>query len=282
MISVKLTGKMTDADTLVDKFSGFITKEQAEKILNEGVDPNASFVKQQRPPLSIKDLLFDIRNFGESNSRLRELTQHREQLVNVQDKVYRIFNSTAVPINGKSVERRSVILGEEGATIRFNLKGNICSFIDLNAFERGDTITITNAVIDPLRAELKSGSNTVINKMEPSRLPVINDFSQLKDGQRKVDIVGRIMEIGSIRHVNVLSATTQIAVSSCMITDGTTNIDASLWGSSALKTATMKANDHVKMEFCDVRMREGKLQVYANDISRVVTGSYFATKLQKK
>lgn len=273
---------MIDADKLVDKFSGFITKEQAEQILKGEISSSAMPQKEtSRSTVNVKELLYEMKTSADVNKKLLEMTQKSEQVVNVKDKIYRIFNSVSVPINGKDVERRSVILGDEGSTIRLNLKGNICNLIDINSFERGDMVSVNNAIVDPLRAELKSGPNTLINKISPSRHPFIYDFSSIKEGLRKVDIAGRIIEIGSIRHVNILGATAQIAVASCVVSDGKINLEASLWGSSAIKTANMKTNDFVKMEFCDIKARDGKFQIYANDISRVVTGNYFASKVPR-
>lgn len=274
---------MTDADKLVDKFAGFITREQAERILKgeSTTEPKVQKGSASKGSISVKELLNTLKTDANAAKTLREASEESNQLVNIKDHIYRIFNPTNASINGREVIKRTIILGEEGSTIRFNLKGNISEFIDINGFERGDLVSIGNAIIDPLSAEIKSGQNTVINRISPSKRVAITNFSSIKEELKKVDAIGRIMEIGTIRHVNRLGGGGQIAVASCTITDGHTNIDASLWGSSALKTATMKTNDFLKLEFCDFKMRDDKFQIYANDYSRVVTGNAFANRIQK-
>ena len=81
-----------------------------------------------------------------------------------------------------------------------------------------------------MSGELKSGQNTVINKVSPTKAVPITDYSTIKEELRKVDVLGRIVEISPIRHVTRLGKEGQIAVASCVITDSNNIIDASFWG----------------------------------------------------
>ncbi len=271
---------MSDLQKVVDKFSGFITKEQAESILKSESELQLKANSESRKSnMNVKELLNAIPQ--KMNQQPVEAEMPNELVFNIKDQIYRIFNPRSINIKGKETVRRTVILGEEGSTVTMNLKDKLSEFIDINTFEREDSVIVNNVLLDPTTGELKSGQNTIINKVSPSKRIPITDYSTIKEELRKVDLVGRILEISPIRHVTRLGKSGQIAVASCIITDSVNLIDASFWGSSALSTTRMKTNDVVKIEFCDVRMRDGKMQVYANDDSRVVVSNTFANRLQK-
>jgi hypothetical protein len=266
---------MSDLETVIDKFSGFITKEQADYILKGETESQPKAPGEPRKAnMTVKELLNSI--------AVKKSAENPESIVNVKDCIYRIFNPQTINIKGRESKRRVVILGEEGSTIALNLRDKLSEFIDINSFERGDTVIVNNVFLDSTTTELKSSQNTIINKISPSQLNAINDYSLVKEELRKVDVIGRILEISPIRHVTRLGKTGQIAVASCVITDSINTIDASFWGSSAITTTSLKTNDLVKMEFCDIRMRDGKMQIYVNDDSRVLASNSFASRLLGK
>jgi len=269
---------MSDLERVVDKFSGFITKEQAESLLKAESDtqPKPSG-ETRRPTTNVKEML---KSLPKKLPQVKLESADSESVVNIKDHIYRIFNPSSTNVRGRETTKRTVILGEEGSTIVFSIRDKLSDFIDINTFERGDTVIVNNAIVDS-DGELKSGQNTIINKVMPTKMNAITDYSTVKEEQRKVDVIGRIVEISPIRHVTRLGKEGQIAVASCIITDSTNMIDASFWGSSALTTANLKTNDFIKLEFCDIRMRDGKLQIYANDDSRVVSSSAFGQRLKK-
>jgi hypothetical protein len=96
---------------------------------------------------------------------------------------------------------------------------------------------------------------------------------------RNIDIIGKVVEISPIRHVSALSGGA-IAVSGCVLSDLSSTVGVSLWGSSALATASMHVNGFAKIEFCSARVRNEKMEVYASDLSRVVAGKAFAGRLR--
>lgn len=274
-----ISDKMSDLEKVVDKFSGFITKEQAEFILkSESEADQRSTGDARKPNMNVKELLNSI----SSKKPQEKPSENGSNLVNVKDRIYRIFNPSSSNIKGREVIQRTIILGEEGSTIVLSLRDKLAEFIDINGFERGDLIMVNNVVLDYATGELKSGQNTVINRISPSKKDCITDYSLINGESRKVDIIGRIVEISSIRHVTRLGKNGEIAVASCVITDSKNLIDASFWGSSAITTTTMKTNDSVKIEFCDIRNRDGKFQIYANDDSRVTVNNAFAKRLLTK
>jgi len=220
---------MSDLEKMVDKFSGFITKEQAERILNANSESNQKATSDQRKSsMTVRELL--------DNMVLKEKMEPHEILeddnvVNIKDHIYRIFNPQSVAAKGSASKRRTVMLGLEGSTIALNLRDKMSDFIDINFFERGDMVAVNNALLDSATGELKSTSNTIINKISPTKQHCVTDYSIIKEEARKVDIIGRIIEISPIRHVTRLGSSGQIAVSSCTVTDSVNAIDASFWGS---------------------------------------------------
>ncbi len=270
---------MSDLEEVIDKFSGFISKEQADYILKntEGASAAAD-PRQRKVNMTVKGILDSIKS--KNSGAVQPIAD--ESPVNVKDVIYRIFNPVNLNIRGREATKRIIILGEEGSTIPLNLSAKLSDFIDINSFERGDTVAVNNITLDHSSMELKSGQATIINRISPSKFTFIADYSTIKGEMRKVDMLGRVMEISAIRHVNRLGKPGQIAVASCTLSDSINTIDASFWGSSALLTANLKTNDFVKIEFCDVRMRNDRLQVYVNDDSRVVSSKIFAGRLLSK
>jgi hypothetical protein len=268
----------SDLDKVVDKFSGFITKEQAEYIMKAESDPQSrQFTESRKSAMSVKELLSSF----QSNNSQKPLASE-EYLVNVKDTIYRIFNPVSVNARGRETTKRIVILGEEGSTIVLNLKDKLSEFIDINTFERGDMVIVNNVLLDSATGELKSTQNSVINRVSPSKCATITDYSNIKNELRKVDILARIVEISPIKHVTRLGKAGRIAVASCVVTDSVNLIDASFWGSSAITTAKISPNDVVKVEFCDIRMRDGAMQIYVNDDSRVLVSGSLSTKIAKR
>ncbi|MGI0100407.1 MAG: hypothetical protein ACREBH_01650 [Candidatus Micrarchaeaceae archaeon] len=262
---------MSDLEKVVDKFSGFITKDQAEYILNGGSKETAK-AGVKRNSMSVCEVLDTLSNANGNDP-------NAAGMINIKDQVYRIFNPRDAKPDGNGPARRIMILGEEGSTVALSLGEKLSEFIDISAFERGDYVQINNLFIDRRKGELQSGQSTLINKIAPSTIKVISDYSSMREGLRKVDVVGKIVEINPIKYVGRLGGAGNTAVSSCIITDMKSSMDVSFWGSSAIITADLKVNDTVKLEFCDVRSRNGKLQIYVNDDSRVAANGAFAKLL---
>ena len=139
-----------------------------------------------------------------------------------------------------------------------------------------------NALISSAGGELRTGQSTIINRVFPSKRDVLTGYSGISSDIRRTDIIGRVLEIGPIRHVSQLGKSGQTAVASCVLTDSVNSVAASFWGSSAIATTRMRTNDTIKIEFCDFRVRDGRVQIVANDDSRVVANSAFEKRLAKR
>ncbi len=253
---------------VLDSYGGMISRKQAQE-LSAGAG-----ARSERDVTNVSAFLEYVN--AKSDNRLVRENAESAYTVNIQDRIYRIFN----PMEYGKQKRRTIVLGSEGATIRMVLRGKLVDFIDSNVFERGDIVLIRNAAYDPQRNWLTGIYNTMINKIMPSPLQPITDFSQLHEGMKNIDILGKITEIGPIRYVNRLTGEGRIAVSDCMLSDLEKSISASLWGSSALMTSKLTVNDYVKIEFCNVVSRNSNMELYANDLSRIVSSKIFAGRLR--
>lgn len=279
---------MVGAEELVDRFSGMITKRQAEKL--SGDNEISESEKDRRPKKS-----FDVTNTAgvlefinmelkSSAPRILVGEEKKEKyLVNIQDYIYRIFNPLSYGSGERNTNKRTAVLGREGLTINLTLRDRISDFIDINVFERGDLVLVKNARIDLVSGGLLGISNTTINKIMPVPFNgTINDYSFLRAGQRNVDVIGKVLEIGPIRYVSRLGGSGQTAVADCVLTDLKDSVNVSMWGSSAIQTAKMNINDILKIEFCNARTRNDRLEIFANDLSRVIANKKFENRLRPR
>lgn len=251
----------TDAEGVMDEHYGMITRVQAQRVAEQG---GAGL----RPPGSgvEKASVVSVNAFAAAH-RADAPSGERPYVVNVQDRLYRVFN---MQDNGQGRQlSRTVVLGSEGDTIQLFLSGELAREIDAKQFERGDVVFVRGALLDLQNCSLKALGRTTVARVMRSHTS-ISDFSLLREGQRGIDVSGKVTEIGQMRYVNRLSGSGQIAVSDCTITDGTSAVPVSMWGSSATSTSSMEINSIVKIEFCSVRERNSSLEIYANDLSRVL------------
>ncbi len=189
-------------------------------------------------------------------------------VVNVKDRVYRVFNATKR--DEKSERYRTVVLGSEGYTIPIRVFGTASDHIDDSMVCRGDMLFVKGAALDIKSESLKATKGTVITKLSASAVGAVSDFSSLVDGQKSIDVKGMVVEMGQIRYVARLGDSEKVAVSDCVLSDGTKTMRVSMWGSSANATQSVRINDTVRIEFCGVRSRNGETELYANDLSRVL------------
>lgn len=274
---------MEGYELIMDKFSGMISKEDAIKIMNGEISLNLEENNEQ--PKIQKQQINDITDVRSTiafiNTKKTTLNANDKNttnyIVDIKDVVYRIFN----PMESKLKKgiKRTIVLGYEGSTINLVVHNKLSDFIDVNAIERGDTIFIRNAVLDIKQSLLYDQKNTIISKISPTNNKIYA-VSELSAGMRGVDVIGRITEIGTIKYVSALG-NDQVAVASAKLSLNNVSVDVSLWGSSALATTRMNLNDFVKIEFCNVRSKFDKLEIIANDYSRVFSSNLLAQKVRR-
>ncbi|MGC8572116.1 MAG: hypothetical protein ACP5RI_01465 [Candidatus Micrarchaeia archaeon] len=276
---------------IMDKFYGMISKKTALKIMKGelSIQPDAdnqNIIAKDTQKNQLNDTT-DVRNIVEFINTQRnkikvlnttENAQNPESyIVNIEDEVYRVFNST--PTKNTKIIRRTIVLGHEGSSINLIVHNKLSDFIDVNDIERGDTILVRRAKLDIKQAMLFDQKNTIISKISPSKQKTYL-ISELDENMKGIDVIGRVTEISPIKYVAGLG-NEQIAVANCIISMNKESVNVSLWGSSALATAKMNLNDYIKIEFCNVRKKFDKLEVIANDYSRVLVNNILAQRVKK-
>ena len=253
---------MQTAEDVLDRFSGMITREQALAMANGGeVD------KGNNRATSVAGLI-KLMKAARSNDAAKPYS------VDVEDTVYRVFNE----VSHGSSSRRTVTLGNVGSTVNLSLAGSLSSIVDSRCIERGDVVMVRNASLDMATERLVGTRDTIISRRRPA-FSGVTDFSKLRYGEKNIDVLGRVLEIGKVRHVSGLSASGQVAVADCKLADSRSAIVATMWGSSALACERMHAGDFVKIEFCSVSGIDSSLQVHAGDLSRVLVNSALGDRI---
>ncbi|MCL5007612.1 MAG: hypothetical protein M1164_02955 [Candidatus Marsarchaeota archaeon] len=248
-------------DDIIDEHFGMITSSQAAMI-SEGRMPGHV---RQRDAINAAGLYAFIK----VNRQRQPENQERHFIVDVEDVVYRVFNPVPYGQGRPGKERRTVVIGSEPSTFNITLFDKFSEYVDIGKIERGDTVLIRNLSLDISRDSLYTSPSTSISRIKPSSSG-ITDLSLIKEAGRNIDVIGRVTELGPIRYVAKLSGQGQVAVADCKLSDSGTTLSASLWGSSALQTAKISINDYVKIEFCSAVERNGSVEIYANDLSRVL------------
>ncbi len=256
----------SELEHILDSYAGMISKNQAKKIL------------ENRKGSILEDEKTDVVGLLAFLAEARKAGTTKEYNANIEDIIYRIFNaSTTKTASGRESKKRIVVIGKENNTAELILFDKFSDIIDINCYERGDKVFIKNAVVDINTGQLRAGKNFSISKIAQGNLG-ITDFTQLKEGMKNIDIIGKVIEIGPIRHVNKLNGT-QIPVCDIVLSDTHQTIPATLWGNAAIETAAMSVNDCIKIEFCSVKKRNETLEIYANDYSRIVKSQLLLSRL---
>ncbi|MGC8652197.1 MAG: hypothetical protein ACP5UH_03030 [Candidatus Micrarchaeia archaeon] len=261
---------------IIDAYGGMITRAQAMDVeggrtgrATAGITTVAAFLAF----VNAKDPRIGGKLFSGAQSGMA-------YTANIQDRLYRIFNPVTTVYGTKQQERRTVVLGSEGSTIRMELRGRLSEYIDANVFERGDLVMVRNASYDEASGALIGVQSTVISKIMPAQDSAITDYSRLSAGMKNIDVVGKIVEIGPIRYVSRLSGSGQIAVADCVISDMERSVGMSLWGSSALATSKLNVGNFIKVEFCSAVRKNDTVVIYANEFSRIVSSKVFEGRLR--
>jgi len=274
---------MHSADEIVDNFSGMITRKQAQ-ILADELEHNsvAKLGTPMKEVTNVRGLLeFAAMKGIPTGGFAQSVSVQGTYTVNLEDRIYRIFNLMDYGLQMRKPPRRTIVLGAENSTIRLNLFGKAAEFIDINGFEVEDLVLVKNVLFSIASGELRSTGKTVMSRLSPS-YSGITDYSRLTEGMKNTSVIGRVIEIDPIRYVNRLNSEGQIAVAGCKISDLVNVIPVSLWESSAIVTTRLNLNDFVKLEFCSVRSRNNSLEIYCNNLSRVLVNNKLSARLRKR
>ncbi len=192
------------------------------------------------------------------------------EVVDLEDNVYRVFNKVKFNRNGSAGVNRIVVFGSEGNSVKTILWEKSAEFPDAMQIQRKDKVLATNLRVHKNgdETELYSSTSTYFSRITPSKSSV-TDFSQLKGGERNIDIIGRIVSIGSSRSFKSLGGT-ESSVSDCNISDGKIEARVSLWGSCSTYTTEMHPGEFLKVEFASAKLSENGLELSASDASRML------------
>ncbi len=256
----------SDLERILDSYSGMISKNQAERILESR--KGRILEDEKTDAIGVLAFLAEARKAGTT----------KEYSANIEDIIYRIFNaSTTKTASGKERKRRDIVLGKENNTVELVVFDKFSDMADINCYERGDKVFIKNAIVDVGTGQLRAGRNFSMSKIAQGNTGIV-DFNEIKEEIKNIDIIGKVIEIDPIRHVNRLNGT-QIPVCDIVLSDAHKAIAATLWGNIAIETAALNINDCIKIEFCSVKSRNGTLEIYANDYSRIVKSQALLSRL---
>ncbi len=250
-----------DISKIIDQNGGLIDKAMASKI--KSTKESAKSYQKLTVELLLKHEVVD------------------GDIVNIEDKVYRVFNKIRMEINGTPRVKRVVVLGAEGSTASISLWDKNCNFIDSMLIQRGDSVSISSLKVRKVSGdiELSSTLGTYVSRIIPS-YNFKSNFSELSENERNIDIIGRILSVSPTRYFKDLDGK-QSGVSECSITDGKNEAHVTLWRSSSSYSADMHPGAYIKLEFVSVKKIDDKLEITATDASRVLIGQGLGSLLGK-
>ncbi|MGB9732557.1 MAG: hypothetical protein ACPLYE_01535 [Candidatus Micrarchaeales archaeon] len=236
----------------VDAYSGMISRENIGKL-----NGNPKKVK-------VDDIL---------NGKVQE-----GEVVDIEGNVYRIFNPRRFEKDGKERHVRTLILGDGEKSIRVALWDKASALADIMPIERGDKINASNLLLKKglTELELSSRQNTFFTRVSISNTG-IGDFSMLKIGDKDIDVLAKIVEIGSTKYFEDQNGK-QRKVVRCVITDGLANMNAAFWDSSCDYIVSAHPGDFIKIEFCSIKDNNG-MEVNAGNFSRIIVNKIFKSRL---
>lgn len=247
-------------ESVMDKYSGLITKEQASEInkLEE------SETKSLLGVVTVVHLL----QFIQLKTKAQETFINSKYTISIQDKIYRIFNEFTNYDN--SSNGRIIVLGNEGSTIKVRLSGALSKKIDEELFRRGDIILINDVMLDLTVEELRNTKKTSI-QMVSQQSEKIQELANLQTGQKNVDIMGQIHSINMSPNIDIdKNSLNHNLVSECVISDLSASIPVIIWDNNALILQGANIGDFLMIEFCNIIPNLDSKKVYANRFSRIV------------
>ncbi len=254
---------MPSQGSLVDRFSGMVTRQRADQFLLDG---------RQFGINSAQDLVDVIKLNAEGGSC-------QTAIINVQDKVYRVFNQKQEK-SARGMNARDIVLGDpfNGQTILATIYGGISDIADSMPIERGDEILLNNVLLDCKAGAVKSIARTSVSIIKKSS-ELLPRLDSLQGSERNIDIAGKILEIGPLKYSSN-SLQFQSVESYCMVTDFTKDINVHVSGSAALVLAAMKPGDFIKIEFCSALLAYSDIVISANNNSRIFSNTSIAERLK--
>ncbi|MEM2536005.1 MAG: OB-fold nucleic acid binding domain-containing protein [Candidatus Hadarchaeales archaeon] len=185
--------------------------------------------------------------------------------VNLLARVVRVYEPRSFPRWDGSVGRvASLILQDSTGRIRASLWDNKASLVETGAIQKGDLLRISGAYVQEGREgepELKLAARSTVEVVkDPSleaKFPLPEEdlvrISDLKEGHREVDLVGRVAAVGEVRVFERPDGSTD-KFASFVLLDETGKIKVFLWGEKADLVKNLRRGEVVKLENAQVRV----------------------------
>jgi hypothetical protein len=249
---------MKNPREIIDGFDGLLTKEQALALYYESI-------KEAIPKMPLSA---EYASAFFTNSANGILTSLAKEKIDIQDKIYRIFNPVTKSFGENKAISQTVVLGREGFTVNISLNRKASKMLDSFKIERGDTVLFKSLSIDIKLLSLKSTPSTSIIKITNSNFG-INDFSKIRSSMETVDLIGTLVEAEQIKHISKMSKL-PVPVLKVLLSDGRKILRVTCWGSSALAIASIPLNHKVKIEYCKLKKSGDFIEIRADEMSRVL------------
>ena len=185
--------------------------------------------------------------------------------VNLLARVVRVYEPRSFSRWDGSVGKvASLLLQDATGVLRASLWDEKASLVEKGAIQKGDLLRIGAAYVQEdqrgepeLRISARSSVEVVRDPELERRFPAPPDspvrISDLREGQREVDLVARVAAVGEVRTFERPDGTTD-KFSSLILLDETGKIKVSLWGEKAELVRNLRRGEVVKLENAQVRM----------------------------
>ncbi|MEM3661290.1 MAG: hypothetical protein QXG73_00440 [Candidatus Micrarchaeaceae archaeon] len=249
----------SDIQNAIDERYGLINREMAKSMLD---------TKNQR--------IFERISASSVPENIAE-----GSVVDLDGKVIKVLNKTAVQGGGAGNYFRLMLLGEERNPVRVVLWRKYADLVDNMLIERNDNILAKALSVKKWQdsTEFSTTSATFFFRTKPA-LGGISDFSQLSSGMKNIDIIAKLLSIGSVHYFTDLKSR-QRGVVRCAITDGAIEMPLVLWGLSSGYAAVLHPGNYIKVEYASVKNGNASLEIHADDYSRILASDTFRSRMQK-
>jgi replication factor A1 len=185
--------------------------------------------------------------------------------VNLVARVARVYEPRSFSRWDGSVGRvASLLLQDATGVLRASLWDEKASLVETGTIQKGDLLRIGAAYVQEdqrgepeLRISARSSVEVVRDPELERRFPPPADstvkISELKEGQREVDLVARVAAVGEVRTFERPDGTAD-KFSSLILLDETGKIKVSLWGEKAELVRNLRRGEVVKLENALIRM----------------------------
>ncbi len=209
--------------------------------------------------------------------------------VNLLCRVKRIYALKTFERNGKPGSVVNLQVEDDSGAIKLVLWNLEAERADKGAIEKGDVVEIRNAFVKPALGggvELHLGmagtmrrSERKLERVAEGKAP--EKIGKLADGMLEVDVLARILELGSKTEFERNGKKSQVA--SLVIGDETSTIRLALWESVANCFDRLKVNDIVKIEGGYVRKgRDGANELHLGWSGRLLLNPRNAQIAERK